>query len=56
MRQIITEYYQSSNEPTFIKNAINEATVAEASSTLTGTSKVNTLSRQLNYAMYGAKK
>lgn len=57
MRQIITDYYQSSDEPKFVQNAIDIATVKDSTSvSLTGTSTMNTLTRQFSYALYGAKK
>ena len=54
MRQIITDYYQASDEPKSVQTAINLATVADTK--LSGTSAMNTLTRQFSYALYGAKK
>ena len=58
MRQIITEFYQSSDEPKFVQNAINMATVSDKENpALAGpTSTMRSLSRQFNYALYGARK
>lgn len=57
MRQIITDYYQSSEEPKYVQNAIDMATVNDTRSlSLKGTSTMNTLTRGFNYALYGAKK
>ena len=60
MRQIITDFYQSSEEPRFVQNAINMATVNDhKSNTLrgpTGGSTMKSLTMQFNYAIYGARK
>ena len=49
MRQIITEYYQSSDEPKFVRNAIL------AAATLDGSAK-KTMKQQFHYALYGARR
>lgn len=57
MRQIITDYYQSSDEPKYVKNAIDIATVKDSTGvSLVGTSTMNMLTKQFSYALYGAKK
>lgn len=57
MRQIITDYYQSSDEPIYVQNAIDIATVKDNTSlSLTGTSKMNAFTRHFRYAVYGAIK
>ncbi len=57
MRQIITEFYQASDEPKFVQNAINMATVNDSKTpALMAGSTMKSLSRQFNYALYGARK
>ena len=57
MRQIITEFYQASDEPKFVQNAINMATVNDSKTpALMGGSTMKTLTKQFSYALYGARK
>ncbi len=59
MRQIITEFYQASDEPKIVQNAINMATVNDSKTSapmMGGGSTMKSLSRQFNYALYGARK
>ena len=56
MRQIITDFYQSSEEPKFVQNAINMATVNDnKTNTLMipggGVSTMKNLTMQFNYAL-----
>lgn len=53
MRQIITEYYQASDEPRYVRQAINAVAVSETKQS--GTFARN-LTRHFSYAMYGARK
>lgn len=50
MRQIITEYYQSSDEPKFVRNAIIAASVMD------GLAPTKTVKQQFHYALYGARR
>ena len=54
MRQIITDYYQASDEPKYVRQAINAAVVNE--SKRSGSITRNTFTRQFSFAMYGARK
>lgn len=56
MRQIITDFYQASDEPKFVQNAINMATVNDSQTPAMGGSAMKSLTRQFNYALYGARK
>ena len=49
MRQIITEYYQSSDEPKFVRNAIISAAIIDGPAT-------KTMKQQFHYAIYGARR
>ncbi len=49
LRQIITEYYQSSDEPKFVRNAIITAAVVDGPA-------VKTMKQQFQYALYGARR
>ena len=49
LRQIITEYYQSSDEPKFVRNAIIAAAVVDGPA-------VKTMKQQIHYALYGARR
>lgn len=51
MRQIITEYYQSSDEPKMVRRAIVAATTEDGSS-----STMKTMRQQFHYALYGARR
>lgn len=49
LRQIITEYYQSSREPKFVRNAIIAAAIVDGPA-------VKTMKQQFHYALYGARR
>jgi len=53
MRQIITDFYQASDEPKYVRHAINAVAVHQVKTK--GTFARN-LTRHVSYAMYGARK